>query len=208
MPKRHTQLDELDIRLITDFPMIVDVFVTTMSRIQDIVMSQFKEVESVVSDFIGKKKNYSILSRTKVNGLHKPFYFSNNKQILIDKIIPYYRFESYFDVISGDEEKEEDKFQVWIGFEYDPESDSRPYFFYFIAKWDAKRRGTNFSLKFYQTIKALNSNTEVKIGHPDNNSKEEFVQVNYYGITNDSINEGLDFYLDKVLKPYLQQLKW
>ena len=208
MPKEQTQLDELDIKLITDFPLIVDVFVTTMSRIQEIVMRQFKEIDRIVSDFIESKKNYSVLARTKTNGLHKPFINTYDKKYSVEKLEPFYRVESQLDVVNNRGQKVEDKFEIWLGFEYNSEDEDGPIFFYYITKWDAMNKGTNFPLSFYEKLKEKNVGVKLKIEHPENNFRNEYVKVSFKGLSSGSIEKGFSFFLEKVLKLYLQQTKW
>ncbi len=167
---------------------------------------QFRSTERILSQAITGKREWSLSLKHTINGLHYPFYYTKNKIYSIDKLIPYYHIANYQKVYKGNDSQPKNFFWIDMVFKFDIDLKEFPYIYYMLSKGNALKNGANAPLKFYQKLKT--SNPKIEFEHPALKHKDESVRIDCNELSNESINQTFEVYINKILKPYLKQLNW
>jgi predicted ester cyclase len=62
------------------------------------------------------------------------------------------------------------------------------------------------SIAYYKSIDV--NDHGLILEHPDNGDKDEFFEISLLEFSHEKIDQTFEFYIDKILNPYLENLKW
>lgn len=209
MKNKPIQLDELDKKVVTELPFLIDVLTSSLKRISNILENHFTILENEISSFLGKNDEWKLSNKNYFKNYNYPFYNSVNKTITITDLEEYYRIDFYRYIYKGNEEKAINSFNIWIGFEYlKDEEDKGLYLFYSLYRDPVEKfGGINIPYEVFTSFQKFTQNIEIY--HPSKSGKQEGVYFYNYNIAEiDKIDLEFEIFRTKILAPYLKNIKW
>lgn len=147
MNNQQLKLDKLDIKFLEEFPLIMDVFTVTLSRMGGLLDTQFEAIKKIIETAIATKKGWS-LSKKSVKGVHQIFSVTSK----LIELSPYYHLKYELKIIKGSEDKLKNLFYCLCGFYYDKEEYDNKLLMYYAIQKESLEKNSNFEYFEIYTI--------------------------------------------------------
>lgn len=209
MKSNKTDFDELDLKCLTELPILLDVLSSTGSKIARIFKPLTEECDEIIKS--NMPKNWSLDSNQSYNLLFFPFYgFSSQKKITIEALDNAFKIESAFYICKKVDKKHVNFLWVYFGYTFsNMEDDSENHYYFSIAKEPAvdKYEGCINSNEFYKNISLKNKSFEIEIEHPERGGTRESIDVKVKEHNIEKIQASFNFFKTEVLIPTLRNIK-
>ena len=208
MHSNEIKFDELDVKFFEDFPLIVDVFTSTINKISHFLQQFHEELLILVSEEITKQKGWNINHKEAYNVRHVPFKGIGKRTFSIEHdLISRYEVFSLIQVAKIEEKTLLNYFNLLIGFYFEPKEGNKQYIYFSIAKYDIEEKvgGVINTLSFYETLQ--NEKFDIEILHPEKGNEIEDFFIRFYELNAVNIEEGFDYYKECLTK-YFANIKW
>lgn len=209
MLRDEIQFDQLDKKFFEEFPLIVDVFTSTINKIGQFLQSYYQDLLDLTEQEVSNHSEWSISSKETYSKRHKPFTNQGFKSFLLDgELLPKYELFNYIKIIRGDRKEPINNFYLCCGFYFDyNEFEAKPSIYFSLTKDNSgeKYGGELAKHSFYETF--LNNKFKMYIIHPDEGYDGEEFCILIQKLDSHEINEAFVYFKECLVK-YFKNINW
>ncbi len=201
----NISFDELDIKCISEFPVIIEILASSYNKIGNLFRQYIIILKKIIEEKLIDKKNWKIQKITE-----KEFWpLNSDEKRSLSSLDNYFHIWSKLRIENTIKKIIKNAVTIEIGHLYDSNDKNCNFFYFALYQEDEflKKSGAINTLNFYRKIKNTDDNFDIIVKHPDENDEEELVEIRCAEIDLDKINKHFDFYKDKILMPFIQSLK-
>jgi len=206
-PKTKIEFDELDIKCLTEMPLILDVISSTGNKITRLFSPLYSEMNELIKSHL--KPNWQIDKKSYDCQIF-PLTFETSTRISIKTFEQNFKIESAIILRKIVKGKEVNYFWAYFGYNcFSLEGDNENQFFFIVEKGNVKERygGTNQTLKFYSQIKNKLSDYNIEISHPEKGDDTESIVLIVDNFSIDKIQDGFNTFKQSILTPFLKSIE-
>lgn len=204
--KKQIELNEIDLKCITEMNLLVDVMSSTLNKIGLILQEYYNDLKP---EFNNLQNNWLVNEKESFNIRFFPFSYSTGKKIEITELDNYLYIESAFQLQKLNNEKKNDFFWFYFGYciNNDSSKDNYVYFIFNKPHLINKNSESNlYDIDFYKNLIG-DSKYEVQLGDSDDETNYEYIEIVLDEISVDKMNEYYEYYKNKIVIPIIQNLK-
>ena len=125
MPKDEIKFDELDNKFFEEFPLIVDVFASTVNKINQFLIPYHEELLLFVEQEISNHKGWSISEKGTYSKRQIPFTNESRRKFSLEQdLVARYETSNCISIVKMDEKKVVNYFNLVSGFYFEPKRKS------------------------------------------------------------------------------------
>lgn len=206
MKTNKLEFDELDIKCLSELPLILDVLSSTGNKIGRVLKPMIVDCEKTIKSNL--PKDWIVDPNQSYDLLYFPFYNeTTNKKIRIETLENSFKVESTFLINKKIDKKEVDYLWIFFGYNFiDTEDDKTDNFYFSIAR-ETKLRGQINTIEFYKALLKNNPNRKIEVEYSENNTGRESVDVLQNEHNVEELQDTYEFFKKNVLIPTLLNIK-
>lgn len=203
--KNKICFDELDVKCITELPILIDVLSATMNKLSRVFNPLFNDLSETI--------NLNMPNGWQIKTYQNNFYPFTSEEYGREKIISldnHFQLSNSFEIIKKNGTKWKNYFYIDFGFYYsDGDEDNIPYFYFFVNKPATTEKYEGFfnPLKFYHEIQKKLEKYKIEIEHPDSGGSQEFIEIRLLDINVDKVETAYESFKNEVVLPFLKTVK-
>lgn len=202
------EFDELDLKCLTEMPLILEVISSTGNRVARLFESLYPIMREMIQNDL--KSEWRINNRASYECKIFPFTRENKPAFSIDSFETRLKIESAVSIEKVVNEKVISFFWPYFAYECEvSEKESTHAFYFSVEKTDNSEKlgGILNALEFYKKIKTNLKDYKIVIEHPEKGDDHEYIALYVEDFSVEKIKEGFNVFCESILKPFLKSLK-
>ncbi len=209
--KKKIEFDDLDIKCLTEMPLIIDVIAATGKKVCQLFKSYKIEIESLIDQ--NKNESWSVDQKTTPIPSTRiyPFTSDEGKKISITDFELRFKIECAYYLSKTIEKKEVSGFWIYFGYLVDLQEEETVNSFYFIVQSDnvsKQKDGLRQNSEFYKLIIEKFPTIKVEFNHPEVDAEydQEYFEIYTDEFSVNKLDELFKIYKEEVVSPIIQAL--
>ncbi len=209
MKKIDLDLNDVDIELLEQLDLIVDIFISTYSKIGITVKKMSSIINDKIKTWLVNHKNWSRYEPKSYDILYRPFYSDamGTKKAGIDYLEQYFNVDGNCLLIKKEGSKEVNHFFLTWGYEYNVDDNKEQNFYFYFVQWDAlKKPVILFNLNSIEKL-LIASKLKFNVLHPDKGDADAGIYILLNKNDYQKIGPAFNFYAFKLLPILLNSIE-
>lgn len=204
--KTKITFDELDLKLLTELPLISEVLTTTSNKLVRLFAPIYQKILEVCNKNI---PNGWEIDKKQIENVIYPFSSADGRE-KVTSLENFFQLKSSISLVLKDDKKWANFIEIQFGLYYneDYEENKSPYFYFLIYKNPASKfQGKLYPLSYYESIKTKYKEFNFTIEHSEKGNDSEHIELQIDISSIDKVIPASEIFTFEILPEYLKGIR-